>query len=103
MGAGNRREFLARLGCAAIVAALGLAPGVARPADGWRKEFEDLCSRTQDAMVLKDDELRSLVERCDRLKPALDALSEPERKAYSRRLAACRNLYAYVLESRQAR
>ena len=68
--------------------------------DGWKKEFEEVCAKTQDAMALPVVELRSLVERCDKLKPAIEALGESERKVYARRLAACRNLYAYVLASR---
>jgi hypothetical protein len=110
---------MARIGRIALAAALGaaawLAPAVAglappsaraqAPAaarDGWRKEFEEVCAKTQDAMVLTATELRSLVDRCDRLKPQVEALGESERKVYSRRLSACRNLYAYVLESKQA-
>ena len=78
------------------------APAFAQapPAGGWKSEFEAVCAKTQDAMLLSSDELRSLVERCDKLKPLVEALSEPERKVYSKRLAACRSLYAYVLESR---
>jgi hypothetical protein len=96
----------AALGAAAWTAAPGarLAPARAlaqAPAqDGWKKEFEEVCAKTQDAMTLSTAELRSLVERCDRLKPLVEALGESERKVYARRLAACRNLYAYVLESR---
>jgi hypothetical protein len=105
-----------RLAMAALLAAatwlapatLRLAPPSARaeapaaPRDGWKKEFEEVCAKTQDAMVLTTAELRSLVERCDKLKPQVEALGESERKVYSRRLSACRNLYAYVLESKQA-
>ena len=69
----------------------------------WRKEFDDVCSKTQDAMVLTDDELRSLVGRCDKLKPFIDGLGESQRKVFSRRLQACRDLYWFVLESREKR
>jgi len=77
------------------------APAKTSARDGWRKEFEEVCARTQDAMTLSTSELRSLVERCDILKPALEALGGSEGKVYVKRLLACRNLYAYVLESRQ--
>jgi hypothetical protein len=78
--------------------ALAQAPA---PAPGtWKKEFEEVCAKTQDAMALPIAELKTLVERCDKLKPAIEALGESERKVYARRLAACRNLYAYVLASR---
>lgn len=76
------------------------APAAAR--DGWRQEFEEVCAKTQDAMALTTEELRALVSRCDGLKPAIDRLAESERKVYAKRLAGCRSLYAYVLESREA-
>ena len=79
-----------------------VASAQAPAADGWKKEFEEVCAKTQDAMALPVAELEALVERCDRLKPAIEALGESERKVYARRLAACRNLYAYVLGSRAA-
>jgi hypothetical protein len=70
----------------------------AQPQD-WRAEFDDLCSKTQDAMALKRDELRNLVERCDKLKQRIDGLEESQRKVFAKRLRACRDLYQFVLDS----
>jgi hypothetical protein len=83
----------------AISLAASLAARAAAPPD-WRKEFDEVCGRTQDAMSLSTDELRSLVERCDKLRPAIDALEESQRKVYTRRLQACRDLYQFVRDSR---
>ncbi|MGD1075568.1 MAG: hypothetical protein ABR903_05755 [Thermodesulfovibrionales bacterium] len=69
--------------------------------DDWKKEFENICSRTEDAMILTKDELRTLIERCDRLKPLVEQLGETERKVYLKRLRMCRDLYVYVLESKE--
>jgi hypothetical protein len=66
----------------------------------WQAEFEAVCSKTQDAMELSIEELRSLVDRCDKLQPQIDALEESARKVWSTRLKACRDLYAFVLETR---
>ena len=100
----GRRAFLA----AGLWAAAGLAAGAGRkawaqapaPAD-WKKEFEDVCGKTQDAMALPMEELRSLVSRCDRLRPQIEKLDESQRKVYSRRLQVCRDLYQFVVESRE--
>jgi hypothetical protein len=73
---------------------------VAAPQD-WKKEFEDVCAKTQDAMPLSLDELRSLVARCDRLKPRIEGLDESQRKVYGRRLQVCRDLYQFVVETRE--
>jgi hypothetical protein len=90
--------------------ALVLAPAAARgaapapspaAAQDWKKEFEEVCAKTQDAMALPLDELRTLVARCDRLKPQIERLDESQRKVYSRRLQVCRDLYQFVLESRE--
>ncbi len=86
-----------------LAAALALAAAgasLAAPEAPWRTEFDAICARTQDAMSLPDDELRELVARSDRLLPALERLPETERKVFTRRLRACRALYAFVLESR---
>jgi hypothetical protein len=54
-------------------------------------------------MALPSEELRSLVERCDRLKPSIDALDDSRRKVYGKRLQLCRDLYEFVLQSRTPR
>lgn len=102
-----RRPALALL-VAAAAGLGGLAPGGgptplprAQAAEPWRAEFDAICARTQDAMSLSLDELRSLVGRSDRLLPDLERLEPSQRKVFVRRLQACRNLYQFVLESRQ--
>jgi hypothetical protein len=79
------------------------APVLARAGaeEDWLAEFEAVCSRTQDAMSLPSDELRSLLARCDRLKPKVEALDPSRRKVYLRRLQLCRDLYRFVLDSRE--
>lgn len=76
---------------------------VAWAAQDWKDEFEQVCSSTQDAMTLSSDELRSLVTRCDELRRPIAALEEPQRKVFSKRLQLCRDLYAFVLQSREQR
>lgn len=69
--------------------------------EGWRTEFDDVCSKTQDAMVFTQDELKDLVSRCDRLRPQIEKLDESQKKVYLKRLRMCRDLYLFVLESRE--
>ena len=68
--------------------------------DDWKKEFEDICSRTQDSMSFTPDELKSLVGRCDALRPRIEKLDETQKKVYLKRLQMCRDLLAFVLESK---
>ncbi len=74
----------------------------ANPAqETWRKEFNDVCSKTQDAMTFSQEELSELIRRCDALMPQIQKLDETRKKVYLGRLRMCRGLYAYVLDSRK--
>jgi len=52
-------------------------------------------------MTLSAAELDELISRCDRLKPKIEAEEESTRKVYLRRLQMCRDLYQYVLDSKE--
>lgn len=67
--------------------------------EDWRAEFDDICSKTDDAAALKQPELKSLIERCDRLKPRIEKLDESAAKVYLKRLRSCRDLFVFMLES----
>ena len=67
----------------------------------WQKEFDDVCSKTQDAMTFSQEELTDLIRRCDALLPRIEKLDETRRKVYLGRLRMCRGLYAYVLDSKR--
>jgi len=105
---GTARRIILPLALCALGVLGGRAPwerrasfiAVARAEADWRKELDDICSKTQDAMALGVEELRSLVVRCDALKPQLEKLDESSRKVFTRKLQACRDLYQFVLESR---
>ena len=95
------------LGMLAMTICMVLATGfshsrfstVAYAEEGWKAEFDDICVKTSEAMALPKTEVKSLIERCDKLKPRIEALEESARKVYLKRLQMCRDLFAYVLES----
>ena len=68
--------------------------------EGWRKEFDQVCSKTEGAMTFSQDELTDLIRRCDALLPQIEKLDESRKKVYTGRLRMCRGLYAYVLDSK---
>ena len=80
---------------------LAAVGGVAYAEEGWTKEFGEVCSKTQDAMALSVDELRSLIARCDALKSRIEKLDEQHRKVAARRLQMCRDFYVFTLESKE--
>ncbi|MCX7793562.1 MAG: hypothetical protein N2257_04030 [Thermodesulfovibrionales bacterium] len=79
---------------------LFLNAAVLQPQD-WKKEYEDICSKTADVMALSVDELRELISRCDKLKTVIESLEdESTRKVYLKRLQMCRDLYKFALDEK---
>jgi hypothetical protein len=70
----------------------------ARAEGSWKREFEEVCGKTDDSMNMTTNELKELLARCDKLKPLIDAQEETTRKVYLKRLQMCRDLLAYVYE-----
>jgi len=76
------------------------APAADVAQEDWKTEFEDICSKTQDSMAFTTDELKSLVDRCDALKPRIEKLDESQKKVYLKRLQMCRDLLVFVMQSK---
>lgn len=76
-------------------------PAISLAQEGWKTEYESVCAKTDVAMALPAEELKELIAHCDKLKPRIEAEEESTRKVYLRRLKMCRDLYEYVLESKQ--
>ncbi len=87
-------------GIAFLSGGLLAAPAAAAAQDDWKKEFEEVCAQTQDAMLFTSEELKGLVARCDALKPRIEKLDETQKKSYLKRLSMCRDLFAFTLESK---
>jgi len=85
--------------------AMGGPQSSAAPANAaqetWRKEFDDVCGKTQDAMSFTTEELTDLIRRCDDLRPQIEKLDETRKKVYLVRLRMCRGVYAYVLDDKK--
>ena len=69
--------------------------------EAWKLEFNDVCSKTNDSMSLSREELKSLITRCEKLKPVIEGQEESTRKVYGKRLEMCKNLLVFVLESKK--
>ena len=69
--------------------------------EDWKREFDNICSKTQDAMEFSAGELRNLIARCDTLKPRIEKLDEPQRKVTLKRPQMCRDFYVYLLEAKE--
>jgi len=74
--------------------------GAAFAEEEWKKEFETVCCQTDNAMSLTNEQLKEYIDRCDRIRPAIEALEPSPRKVYLKRWKLCRELFKYVLDSR---
>jgi len=82
---------------------LPFGPSTSLAQEEWKAEYEAVCSKTDVAMTLSEEELKGRIARCDRLKPKIEGEEESTRKVYLRRLHMCRELYQYVLDSKNHR
>jgi len=67
----------------------------------WRAEFDTVCGQTDGAADMSIEELKKALEKCDALKPKIEALEATPRKVYLKRLQMCRNLFVYLLEGKE--
>jgi hypothetical protein len=81
----------------------GIGPVSSFAQDGWKAEYDEVCSKTDLAMTLPREELSTLIDRCDKLRPKIELEEESTRKVYLRRLQMCRDLYKYVLEAKESK
>lgn len=86
--------------CPAFAPAAVAFAAEATAAESWKTEFDAVCGQSDNATNMSVDELKKAVERCDALKPQIEALEATPRKVYLRRLQMCRNLFIYMLESK---
>jgi hypothetical protein len=106
-----RRSFLLCAGATAfffswsplVTGCPHFGPAVSLAQEEWKAEFDAVCSKTDVAMTLPSEELKKLIAGCDRLKPKIEAQEESTRKVYLRRLQMCRELYKYLLETKEAK
>jgi hypothetical protein len=69
--------------------------------EDWRTEFDDICGKTQDAMVFNQEELKNLISRCDKVRSLIEKLEGAQKKVYLKRLQMCRDLFSFALESKE--
>ncbi len=78
-------------------------PKISLAQEGWKAEYESVCAKTDMAITLSAEELKERIAGCDRLKPKIEAQEESTRKVYLRRLQMCRELYKYMLGTKEAK
>jgi hypothetical protein len=68
--------------------------------DAWKMDFDVACAQSNEAMALSANELKTLIEKCDRLQKIIETQDETVRKVYLKRLQMCKNLFVFVLETK---
>ena len=89
------------LGQSSYTSLVCIAKAAQEVEDPWRQEFNDVCSKTTYSMSLSQEELQSLIDRCEKLEPVIEGLEETTRKIYLKRLKMCEKLFVFVLETKK--
>jgi uncharacterized membrane protein len=89
-------KILILAGCLSLCITLQAAYGE----DVWKADFDAACAQSNEAMALSVTELKTLIEKCDRLQKIIETQDETVRKVYLKRLQLCKNLYVFVLETK---
>ena len=87
---------------AAMLMIIAATVSYAAEQGGWKDDFDRICGVTDMATTFSADELRSLIADCDSLMETLNKVNPPKKKLYIFRLKKCRNLFAFVLETKEA-
>ena len=73
--------------------------------DDWKQEYSSVCAKTQNAMNLTPEELKSYIDRCDKMLALINELegekAATEKKVYTKRVKMCRELYQFALEYKE--
>ncbi len=78
-------------------------PPAASQAGSWRDEFARICSRTEDAAWLPQQEIEELIRKSEALLERIEELGIPEAKIYGFRLGKCKAFFEYALELEESR
>lgn len=74
----------------------------ADPSGDWLEEFEDVCSKVRIGDSLELQDLKSLIERVDKLIPLIQASDHKSKKVYIFRLKKCRSFFEYIIELKKS-
>ena len=79
--------------------------GSAYAQDDWKQEYAAVCAKTQNAMDLTSEELKSYIDRCDTLLDHISKLegegAETEKKVFTKRVKMCRDLYDFSFKNKE--
>ena len=70
-------------------------------AQSWLDDFDKICGQAEGAESLPTAKLKELVVESDKLLEAIESGNDPKKKVYIFRLRKCRNLFQYVMNSRE--
>jgi hypothetical protein len=72
-------------------------------AEAWIEDFDKICAEAEVADSLPTETLAELALKSDRLLAVIEASNDPRKKIYIFRLKKCRNLFAYIIDLREAK
>ncbi len=70
--------------------------------ESWKRDFDDVCGRTDNAASLSVDDIKKLIGRCDELQKVIEGLDGSTKMVYLKRLKMCRDLFGYMLTVKES-
>lgn len=97
----KRFILLCLTGCvlSLVIAAASAVPAAA--AEDWKETFNLVCGSVQGAESMSEKEITAMIEKADKLKPAIETSDDPGKKVYLKRLKSCRGVYEFMLDTKK--
>jgi len=67
----------------------------------WMDEYNIICGDTQEAVQLPGEEIKTLIDKCDKLLNKIKAADNPRKKIFIFRIEKCRNFYQFIANSKK--
>ena len=71
-------------------------------ANSWQEEFERLCGATEQTENLSVEQVKDLINDCDKLLKVVQEQGGKQKKVYLFRLTKCRNFFEYVVSLKES-
>lgn len=66
----------------------------------WREEYNSICGKSHEAVLLSREDLMDRLERCNKLLNIIHASDNPRKKIYIFRLEKCSNFFQYLMDAK---
>jgi hypothetical protein len=78
-----------------------LAAPLATAEENWKESFDEICGKVQSADSMSEQDIKTMMERADKLAPVIQTSTDPRKKVFLLRLKRCRGVYEFMLDTKK--